>query len=104
MTSPAGFPRTASVLAVLIGGLVLSGWAFDIAVLKSLFSGAAMPADAALAFVLSGLSLWLLTVGDGNRSRRAAQWLAAGVVLLSLVTLAEYLLGRDLRVFRYCGR
>jgi len=103
LIAPTGFPRAASVLAVLTGGLVLSGWSLDVAALQIFSGSAAMPADAALALVLSGLSLWLLTGGPENRSRRAARLLAAVAVLVSLLALAEHLLGRDLGVLRIPG-
>ena len=46
---------------ILIGGLVLAGWAFDVAVLKSLIPGltAMNPGGTALAFLLAGVSLWV---------------------------------------------
>ena len=48
-------PRLAGALAVLAGGLVLAGWAFDIAVFKSPLPGSiSVKANTALGFVVAG--------------------------------------------------
>ncbi|MDP4030428.1 MAG: PAS domain S-box protein [Gallionella sp.] len=50
----------AALLAVVVGILVLVGWAFDIAVLKSILPGwVAMKANTAACFILIGVALWL---------------------------------------------
>jgi signal transduction histidine kinase len=93
------FARAASVAAAAIGGLVLLGWALDLAILKTFYFGAGdMKADAALALALSALSLWLLTGDSDVRLRLVARACAAVVVLISVLTLAEHLLGRDLGI------
>ena len=91
--------RGAAAVAVA-GGLVLFGWAFDIAALKGVVPGlATMKANAALAFVLSGLSLCLMTSNTAAVSRRWVGWIARSLALavaaIGLLTLAEYGTGWD---------
>ncbi len=89
------FSRGAAAGTFLVGGLVLLGWVFDVAVLKSVLPGiVTMKANAALAFVLAGLALWLSQVERPSwRSLRMAQMCALTVALIGLLTLVEYLFG-----------
>src|SRR5712692_6561409 len=97
-------PKLASVTAVLVGGLVLAGWALDITTLTSVLpSFVTMKVNVALAFILAGLSLWLLRVEVGlsliaNRHRHVAQFCAVTVLLVGLLTLTEYLFGWELSI------
>lgn len=88
----------ASAVAIAVGTLVLFGWAFDLAPLKSAFSGlVAMKANTALAFILAGVSLW--TAGTQRRLFRIVSRFCGGsVLLLGLLVLAEYLSGADFGV------
>lgn len=52
--------RIASAAVMLAGALALAGWIFDSAVLKGQSAGITMKANTALAFLLSGASLWLV--------------------------------------------
>ena len=90
----------AGVVVALVGALVLAGWAFDVALLKSIFPGlVTMKANTAVAFVLAGAALWLLHVEQaGRRVRRLVIACAAVTALIGLLTLGEYLLGWDLRI------
>ncbi len=106
MTSP-GDPRliaslkrvskVASAIAIFVGGLVLLGWTINIGILKSVLPGlATMKVNTAIAFLLSGLSLWLLVPEPTDpRAQRGGQIGAVLVVLLGLLTLSEYLFGRS---------
>jgi PAS domain S-box-containing protein len=90
--------RAAGASVFLIGGLVLAGWAFDLAVLKSLVPGltAMNPGGTALAFLLAGLSLWAQASPDASpRQRTFAIACAAAVLLIGLARLGGYLAGRD---------
>ncbi len=100
------FSHAASVTVILIGGLALIGWALDIPLLKSILPGlVTMKANTALAFILAGLSLWLLRdEAAGPRARRITHLLAGIVVLIGLLTLTEYVfswnMGIDQLFFR----
>ena len=113
--SPWLVAKTASLLAILIGSLVLLGWQFDIEVLKSFFGSniATMKANTAVCFVLSGLSLWLLLKsrqggqgGQGGQGRLSGQGrqfqiskvCAVAVVVIGLLTLSQYFFGWNLGI------
>ncbi len=95
----AAFARGAAVGVVAIGALVIVGWAFDLAVLRSLIPGttAVNPGGTAVALVLAGTSLWLRAANDGRRTwmRTAAIGCALVVVLIAGIRLGGYLLDRD---------
>jgi hypothetical protein len=82
-----------SILIVFIGILVLIGWAFDIALLKSPGSGfSTIKSNVGLAFILIGISLWLQQTNRINHNnRRIAQILALAAALIGFLTLTEYL-------------
>ncbi len=94
------FVSFASLFSIVVGLLGLVGWAFGIAVLKTILRGnVAIKPNAAIGFVLIGISLWLLSENWGPNSLRArtfgGQALAVLVVLIGLLSLAEYLLDWD---------
>src|ERR1044071_2705681 len=95
-------PEVTTALGMTVSCLVLAGWALDIATLKNVLPGQPqMVPNTALGFILSSASLWLLRAEPvAARSRRAARACAGVVALMSLLTLAEYLSGRDLRIDR----
>lgn len=84
--------RMAGAFAVVVGTLVLMGWAFQTSYLKQ--DWLAMKANTAFAFVLFGSSL-LLSIG---KRPAVARLLAALATLLAVLTLGEYLLGFDLGI------
>lgn len=92
--------KIAGAITVFAGVIVLFGWIMDITALKSVFSGlVSMKANTALAFLLSGLSLWLLH-GDIARlwSLRIARLCAFLTLLIGLLTLIEYLFDWDIGI------
>lgn len=106
-TRLASWPKVASILVFVFGGLVLVGWSFQFEAVRNFFAGlVAMKVNTALAFVLSGVSLWLLrgrSQDDFDLRRASRRQLLAGsyavvVILIGLVTLAEDLLGWDLGI------
>ena len=95
---PSVMVLAASAAAVLVGGLVLVGWAFDIPALKSVLPGwVSMKPNAALAFILTGIALQLPDLPKAWLGPRLAihlyrlecgcRWLPG---LIGLLTLAEY--------------
>ncbi|HLG07930.1 MAG TPA: hypothetical protein VI409_04575, partial [Gaiellaceae bacterium] len=74
---------------ILIGGVVLLGWALDVSTLKGLpASFSPIKPNAALAFVLAGVSVALLRAEDAPPGRRrAGRALAAVVALIGALTL-----------------
>jgi hypothetical protein len=91
--------RVASITVTVLGSLVLLGWAFDMAVLKNFFAVSGdMKPNAALAFILSALALWLSARESDARPILVARILAAVVALIGLLTLAEHVAGLDLGI------
>jgi len=81
-------PATAGAALAAMGVLVLVGWVFDVAALKSVVPGlTTMKFNTALCFLLAGAALiW--------RDRRVLRWTcAAAVGLVAALSLAEYLTG-----------
>lgn len=96
------FSGVAACVSVVVGVAVVVGWVFDVQLLKSIAPGlVSMKANTALAFVLAGAALWLLRDEDAARSRQwAGAALGVAIALFACITLAEYLLGADLRIDR----
>jgi PAS domain S-box-containing protein len=88
--------RGISLFVIMIGCLVLVGWALDNAVLKSIVPGlVSMKSNTALLFVLCGISLW---IQNDRPEQPAAQALAVVIALGEIVTLAEYAFNQDLGI------
>lgn len=84
-----------STVAIAVGTLVLFGWVFDLAQLKSAFSGlVTMKANTAAGFVLAGVSLWTASA-QRRLPRIVSRFCGGSVLLLGLLVLAEYLAGAD---------
>jgi len=92
------FIFVAGITTISVGLLVLIGWQFDIELLKSPQAGTvSMKANAAIAFVLSGLALILLQQTP-SFNKVLVRICGIFVALIGLVTLSEYLIGWDLRI------
>ena len=90
--------RGIGALATVVGIVVVYGWIADVVALRSLFPGfPQMKLNAAVAFVLAGVSLGLLN--DRARARvAAARACALAVALIGLLTLLEYAFGWTLGI------
>lgn len=95
--------RVAAAIAVATGVLVMYGWAFDVAQIKSVVPGlVTMKPLTAACFILCGASLWL-RARTGNeserpgapRARRLAVAAALCAALAGGATLAEYVFAAD---------
>ncbi len=84
-------PAAVAATTVLVGCMVLLGWALDVVYLKSVLPGLRpMKVNAALAFLLAGIALWLWrTDAAGLRARRLARACGLGVALVGRLTAPE---------------
>lgn len=90
--------KVASILVVLIGGVVILGWLLDIPTLKSILpTWVTMKANTAIGFIVAGSSLWQLSQST-RRSYRYAQILAAIALGIGLLTLTQYSFNVDLGI------
>lgn len=97
--APIHVPVLAGAISVLMGLVVLLGWALDVDVLKSMLPDVlAMKANTAICFVLLGSGLILLSGGSANRTGPRVGFVLVGTtVAIALATGAEYVSGIDLR-------
>lgn len=97
-TGPTALSRTAGIFCAVIGLLALCGWAFDIALLRTVLPGqVAIKPNTAFGLFTAGAALWSFT-GRTSLHRRMGQLFALVVVLIGSLTLAEYATGIDLRM------
>jgi PAS domain S-box-containing protein len=94
-------PPIGSAVGVIVGILVLLGWTFDLAVLRTFTPGLTNPmaATTAFCFLLTGVALWLLREEEGPRRRKWIGWGCAAVAAgIGLLKLGEYAFGWDLAI------
>jgi len=96
-------PWLAAVLVVVVGAVVLVGWALRLPLLTTVVpSLPAMMPNTAVAFVLAGMALWLLSPQHPSQGHhRVGRGLALLVALFGLVVLGEYLAGWQLGLDRW---
>jgi PAS domain S-box-containing protein len=92
--------QAASVFVIFVGCVVLMGWIFNITLLTSVLPGlVTMKVNTAIAFLLAGLSLLLLSRRRiSSYPRLFAQGSAIAVTLIGFLTLCQYLLGWNLGI------
>ena len=92
--------RVAGGIVLAIGLLVLLGWLLDIPALKSILPHlATMKANTAMAFVLAGISLWLVSANHENqRLDLIARACATLIALIGVLTLSETIFSQDLSI------
>lgn len=97
------FPQVTSMLAIVVGGLVLLGWQHDDETLKRVLPHlVAMNPTTALAFILAGVALLLsrdeLALRSRPTARRVAQLCALSVAVVGLLKLCAIVLRWDFGV------
>jgi len=94
------FSEISSIIILVVGCLVLVGWALNIPILKSPSPGfSTIKSNVGLCFILIGISLWFLQTKRTDKwMRRIAQVCAIFVALIGFLTLIEYLLNINLYI------
>lgn len=89
--------RICAALVIAVSLLVIGGWHFDNAAFKSVIPGmtAMNPGGTALAFLLSGLALWVYSLPEKARLRHFGRLCGAGILLIALCYFINNLLGTD---------
>ncbi len=87
--------QVAGFVTSVVGLLVLIGWQFDIAILKSVLPGTvSMKANTAAAFLLAGLALIFLQ-RPSTIANALVRFCALVIALVGLLTLCQYFFGLD---------
>ena len=91
---------TLSALVMAIAASALSGWAFDIPALKSVFPGfVTMKVNSAIGLALTGAALWRYRGQDSSTRRDTWLTSCAGIALfIGAVTVLEYATGWNLGI------
>ena len=95
------FSKTAAIIIAMVGVFVLTGWIFDIAILKTIIpGGVTMKVNTALCFLFSGITLFLLQKRETISTSKKTVILLGIVVtiIISLLSLSEYFLKTDLGI------
>ena len=94
------FSKISGLFTIVVGLVVIAGWSFNISTLKSVLpTEISMKANAALSFILSGMSFVILLFNNlGKLTRRIGQIIAFGVFTLAMLTLTEYIFNQNLGI------
>ena len=94
------FSRGASAVVALVGCLALAGWALDVEMLKTVIPGlVAMNPATAVAFILAGVSLWILLNESADLlTHRLGTMCASIVALVGLLTFGGDVSGWDIGI------
>lgn len=105
----------AASFTILVGVLVLSGWYFDIKLLKQDFfaSASTFKPNAALCFIACGVSLWLQNLSRNKKKltcrknlfsnhglliAQISRWFGTLAAIIGLLTITQYLCGFNLGI------
>src|SRR5665213_1540604 len=85
--------KTASLLTIATGCLVLAGWLFNIPYFKTVLPGiVSMRFNAAVCFILSGIALYLFNAPRINQPLKTIASVCSWMVLLTgFLTFSEYI-------------
>lgn len=94
------FSKISGLFTIIVGLVVIAGWSFNISTLKSVLpTEISMKANAALSFILSGISFVILLFNNlGKLTRRIGQIIALAVFTLAMLTLTEYIFNQNLGI------
>ncbi len=93
------FSKTAACFVIATGFIVLLGWAFDVSNLKGFYAGITMKANAAVCFLLTGVSLLLLHSRTGQEKLRpVGVGLSLAAMIVAAATLLQHLSGWNLGI------
>ena len=92
--------RQIGAIVVALGTTVLAGWILGVGAMKGDLPGlVTMKVNTAVGFILSGLSLWFQTAAELNsRQSRNGRICAVALLVLSLLTIFEFLTGWSLAI------
>lgn len=95
--------RSLSLVVLLIGIVTIYGWVFNVPVFKSVIPDSiSMKFNTALCFILLGISLFILSDKEVNNKWRAFAYALTFIVLLiSLMTIGEYIWIIDLHIDQF---
>ena len=98
--SRSGCTQWAAIVSVFVGLTVLWGWAFQVQALKDVAPGlATMKPNTALAFVLTGIGVWLATTPSVTRCAAISIWMTVTCVMfIGGATVFEYVSGTSLGI------
>src|SRR4029079_15082082 len=89
--------KLAAALVTVVGLMVLIGWIGNIGDFKSVYGPITMKANAAIALILGGISLFGLTVNQ-KQLRLLSQICAITIVLIGIATLSEHVIALNLGI------
>ncbi len=91
--------RTLALLVIGMGTTTLAGWVFSIEPLKNIFPGfVTMKVSTAVTLILSGCALYGVPARSSPMERAFSKTCATMAILISLITLCEYLGQMDLGI------
>lgn len=91
--------RIGAAIVAGIGAAVMTGWILDLPLVKGVLPGlVTMKVNTALAFIAAGVSLWLAHAVPTLRRRWVGAMLAAAIVAIGALSLAEYVWTVDLGI------